>query len=119
MASLVCNNIDPKVANQIRDILNGTKRTEKETKAISEKLDEIKKQLEPLNAIIDSLPRDENGEPSSYVHRVHHESQRSTEKSATIFKSGFLNKAGELLLIAIVVMFASGHFGTILEKALK
>ena len=40
-ASLVCNNLDPKLAEQVRAILNSTQRNEKSTKDISHKLDLI------------------------------------------------------------------------------
>jgi hypothetical protein len=41
--SLVCRNVDPKLAEQVRAILNGTQRNEKDLKEISQKLDPIVK----------------------------------------------------------------------------
>jgi hypothetical protein len=43
--SLVCTNVDPKVADQVRAILNGIKRNEKATKDVSDKLDLILRQI--------------------------------------------------------------------------
>jgi len=44
-ASLVCKNLDPKIAEQIRAILNGMQRNEKTTKDMSQKLDLILKEV--------------------------------------------------------------------------
>jgi hypothetical protein len=44
-ASLVCNGVDRKLAEQVQAILNGTRRSESATKEISEKLDQILKQI--------------------------------------------------------------------------
>lgn len=44
-ASLICKGIDPKLAEQVRAILNGTRRNAAATKEISEKLDLILRQL--------------------------------------------------------------------------
>ena len=44
-AFLTCKDVDPKVAEQIRGILNGTQRNEKATKDISQKLDLILKEI--------------------------------------------------------------------------
>jgi hypothetical protein len=44
-ASLVCSGVDPKLAEQVRAILNGTRRSEAATKEISEKLDQILNQM--------------------------------------------------------------------------
>ena len=44
-ASLVCNNLDPKVAEQVQAILNSTQRNEIATKDISRKLDLILKEI--------------------------------------------------------------------------
>lgn len=44
-ASLVCRSIDPKIAQELRAILNGTRRNESATKDISQKLDLILKQV--------------------------------------------------------------------------
>lgn len=44
-ASLVCRSLDPKVAEQIRAILQGTRNNETATKEISGKLDQILKQM--------------------------------------------------------------------------
>ncbi len=44
-ASLVCNGVDPKLAQQIRAIVNGTRRNESALKEISEKLDRVIKQM--------------------------------------------------------------------------
>jgi len=43
--SLVCNKLDPKLAEQVRAILNRTNQNEKTTKEISDKLDQILKQV--------------------------------------------------------------------------
>jgi hypothetical protein len=43
--SLVCRNVDPKLAEQVRAILNGTQRNEKALKEISQKLDPIVKEI--------------------------------------------------------------------------
>jgi hypothetical protein len=45
-ASLVCNGVNPKLAEQVRAILNGTRRNESAAKKISEKLDLILKQID-------------------------------------------------------------------------
>lgn len=45
-ASLVCNGLDPKLAEQVRAILNGTRRNEKAAKEISQKLDLILKEID-------------------------------------------------------------------------
>src|ERR1700733_5676999 len=45
-ASLLCNGIDPKLAEQIRAIINGTHRNESAIKEMSEKLDRIIKQMD-------------------------------------------------------------------------
>lgn len=45
-ASLVCDHVDRKLAEQVRAILNGTRRTESDVKDISEKLDRIIKQMD-------------------------------------------------------------------------
>ena len=45
-ASLICNGIDPKLAEQVRAILNGTRRNESAVKEMSEKLDRIIKQMD-------------------------------------------------------------------------
>lgn len=44
-ASLVCNGVDPKLAEQARAILNGSRRSESAAKEISAKLDQILKQI--------------------------------------------------------------------------
>jgi hypothetical protein len=44
-ASLVCNSVDPKLAEQIRAILKGTRRNEAAATEISQKLDQILKQM--------------------------------------------------------------------------
>ena len=44
-ASLVCNNLDPRIAEQVRAILNSSQRNEKATKDISQKLDLILKEI--------------------------------------------------------------------------
>jgi hypothetical protein len=44
-ASLICRDVDRKLAEQIRAILNGTRRSENATKEVSEKLDQILKQI--------------------------------------------------------------------------
>jgi hypothetical protein len=44
-ASLVCNEIDPKLAEQVRAIINGTHRNENAIRDMSEKLDRILKQM--------------------------------------------------------------------------
>jgi hypothetical protein len=44
-ASLVCNGVDPKLAGQVRAIINGTRRNENAVKEMSEKLDLILKQM--------------------------------------------------------------------------
>ncbi|HEY3302613.1 MAG TPA: hypothetical protein VGL70_03650 [Candidatus Binatia bacterium] len=44
-ASLVCRDVDPKIAEQVRAILSGTQRNEKTTKDISQKLDMILKEI--------------------------------------------------------------------------
>jgi K+/H+ antiporter YhaU regulatory subunit KhtT len=46
-ASLVCNGVDRKLAEQVQAILNRTRRSESATKEISEKLDQILKQIKP------------------------------------------------------------------------
>jgi hypothetical protein len=46
-ASLVCNGVDRKLAEQVQAILNSTRRSESATKEISEKLDQILKQIKP------------------------------------------------------------------------
>jgi len=43
--SLVCRHVDPKLAEQVRAILNGTQRNEKALKEISQKLDPIVKEI--------------------------------------------------------------------------
>ena len=43
--SLVCNNVDPKVAEQVQAILNSTQRNEKATKDLHHKLDLLLKQI--------------------------------------------------------------------------
>jgi hypothetical protein len=45
-ASLVCNGVDPKLAQQIRAIVNGTRRNETVLKEMSEKLDRMIKQMD-------------------------------------------------------------------------
>jgi hypothetical protein len=45
-ASLVCNGVDPKLAEQVRAIINGTRRNESAVKEMSEKLDRIIKQMD-------------------------------------------------------------------------
>lgn len=50
-ASLTCNAIDPKLAEQIRAIVNGTHRNENALKGMSEKLDRIIKQMD-----LESIP---------------------------------------------------------------
>jgi hypothetical protein len=40
-STLVCNDLDPKVASQIKAILNGTERTQTAIKMLSDKLDQI------------------------------------------------------------------------------
>lgn len=40
-STLVCNDLDPKVASQIKAILNGTERTQAALKVLSDKLDQI------------------------------------------------------------------------------
>src|ERR1700733_1134853 len=45
-ASLVCNEIDPKLAEQVRAIINGTHRNESAIKEMSDKLDRIIKQMD-------------------------------------------------------------------------
>lgn len=44
-ASLICSGVDPKLAEQVRAILNGTRRSQNAAKEISEKLDLILKQM--------------------------------------------------------------------------
>lgn len=44
-ASLICSGVDPKLAEQVRAILNGTRRSQSAAKEISEKLDQILKQI--------------------------------------------------------------------------
>jgi hypothetical protein len=45
-ASLVCNSVDPRLAEQIRAIVNGTRRNESAVREVSEKLDQIIKQMD-------------------------------------------------------------------------
>lgn len=45
-ASLVCRNVDAKLAEQVRAILSGTQRNEKITKDISQKLDMLLKEID-------------------------------------------------------------------------
>lgn len=45
-ASLKCDNIDPTLAKQVQEILNGTKQNESATRAMSEKLDRILKHMD-------------------------------------------------------------------------
>ena len=76
----------------------------------------IREQLKPLNDLVDSVPRDERGVPSIYLHRVHHENIASAAKSTSTFKDGFMAEAGRLLLLAIIVLIASGNWEHILKR---
>jgi hypothetical protein len=61
-ASLSCTNIDPKLAEQVRSILNGTQRNEKATKEISEKLDVVLKEIRKQRPTPRRIPPDRQAE---------------------------------------------------------
>jgi hypothetical protein len=72
-------------------------------------VDEIKERLAPLDKIIESMPRNEQGKPSCYLHRVQHEELSSSYRKIGRFKNGFWVKAGEMTFLALLILAANGQ----------
>jgi hypothetical protein len=80
----------------------------KEIGEVKELIEDIRR---PLNEIMDSMPRDEQGKSSTYIHRVQHEEYSGAKSSVNVLKNGFLAKAGEMLFMALLILGATGHLG--------
>lgn len=74
---------------------------------IRELSSQLSKDLEPLNAIVDSLPRDEQGNPSPFIHRVQHEEQSKAYKTKAKMLDGLKSETGRVFLIIVVVIVAN------------
>jgi hypothetical protein len=92
-ASLVCNGIDPKLAEQVRAILNGTRRNENAVKEMSEKLDRIIRQMDASKKVLTSeeqkaftaLLKDGNVIPESTQFAC-----PETNEGACVYAAGFI-----------------------------
>ena len=73
--------------------------------------DDLTTKLEPLIAaqfsIMDSLPRDETGQPSVFVHRLQHQDQTNAYKTKKNFFDGLKTETGRLFIIITVVILAN------------
>lgn len=70
----------------------------------------ILERLAPLGEIMESMPRDEHNAPSPYLHRVQHDAMSAQTKALAEVRKGVLGKVGEMLLLATIVVLASGNW---------
>jgi hypothetical protein len=76
----------------------------------------ITEALRPMYDIMDSLPRDERGLPSPYLHRAQHEGLSASKGNSRLFKNEIIKKTGEYAVLAVIVLLASGNWEHILKK---
>lgn len=90
-------------------------------KMIRELPAQITKDMQPLHDIVESLPRDAQGVPSPFLHRVQHEEQSRKYKNFILFKDGLITRSGQVILIIALVMLSNSQITnwlTDLAKAL-
>ena len=71
--------------------------------------------LQPLDSLVDSLPRDSRGDPSTFLHRTQHDELSNAKNTAGVFKSEIVKEVARMLAIAIVVLITSGNWTHILK----
>ena len=100
------------IANLERRLTDHMATEERAGAIIDKKLSDIAEAIKMIAPLMDSMPRDEHGSPSTFLHRVQHETQ------SLVYRSGFLWDLIKFLAIILVVLGATGSFNRLILKLL-